>query len=181
MSNQIVSVTKVIDYIWPFTGFMRKKWVDSVCKELGREISIDDLNHLTSSSGTYMHDTANELLLGLPDHGQHPEWMQPFIDGMISFFKERNVEHVMSEFYVEKPGEYCGHPDLLARLDWNGERVLAFCDFKTYKAYRYALGLSYDTNKRSIAGNKKKVALQLSLYQDALRETYPEYKLVKNL
>ena len=49
------------------------------------------------------------------------------------------IEGILCEFDIEKPGEYIGHPDLLVMMRHNGVLVKALCDIKTYGLYKVIL------------------------------------------
>ena len=46
---------------------------------------------------------------------------------------------------------------------------------KTYQAYRSYLGLKIKPPTAKLAGNAKKVGLQLSMYRDAMNYSHPEH------
>ena len=170
------SVTAIVDRVFPFPDFVRDKWVKSMSAKAGRDITYEELMDVAQRGGTYLHDYARQVCGGMPMFDAPPEHYAPFCDGIWHFLHDRKVEMILAERKVVKSGEYYWHIDLFCSMEYNGERIKVLVDFKSYGLTNILLGIKEDMDKKDISSNKKKVQLQLSLYRDALQETFPEYQ-----
>lgn len=141
----------------------------------GRPITYDELMDVAQRGGNYLHDYARQLCGNMPMFDSPPEHYAPFCDWVWHFVQERKVKMILAERRVEKKGEYYGHIDMFCEMTYNDERIKVLIDFKSYGLTNIMLGIKDDMEKKDITSNKKKVQLQLSLYRDAMKETFPEY------
>jgi len=175
-TGSMPSVTAIIDRIYPFPDVAKNRWVNSMSEKLWRDISYEDLMDIAQRGGNYLHDYARQLCWGMPMFDAPPDHYAPFCDGIFDFVKERNVKMLLAERRVEKCWEFYWHIDQLSEMDYNWERVKVLLDFKSYGLTNILLGIKEDMEKKSIIWNKKKVQLQLSMYRDALQDTFEQYR-----
>lgn len=162
-----MSVTQIISELYPFT--QQNVWIDSLNKELqsyGKSpVQYDALMQMTQVTGDIIHTYFIEIAMGLKS--TLPELFKDLELPIKQFIGDNKVNGLLCEFHIEKPGEYIWHPDLIVMKDYNGKRIKALCDVKTYGLYRKVLWLPEKVAWK-LNGNTSKVSLQTSLYRDAL-------------
>lgn len=169
-----MSVTQIISQIYPVQDTILQTWYDNFNKELiaaGKSpVSYDGLMKITQVVWDMLHTYFLNCAMGIPNITL-PEKLKAFEQPIKDVVKLYEVEWLLHEFTIRKNDEYEGHPDLLAMMTWEGKRIKALVDAKSYGVYRYYFWLpllkEWSTEKK-LNGNTKKVALQTSLYRDAL-------------
>lgn len=170
------SVTRILNDIYPFDEASKRVWLDNTNQELAElgkpMMGYEELMELTQRVGDMIHTFFLSEVMGFPNAPLPPELIsyQLAIESFLNSPENEIIWH-LCEFTIEKPWEYTGHPDLLCTF--NGKKALV--DVKTYQAYRTYLGLPIKPPKAKLAGNAKKVGLQLSMYRDAMNYSHPEH------
>jgi len=124
----------------PSKGGIKARFISLMESELGKAKAHTRELEAAGEIGTQIHamcEWTNRKMLGLKV-GPEPKISEAAQWGFMAYedkAKELEIEPIASEMKVYSiEHEYAGTMDLLARVKWEGKRVIALCDYKSGKA-----------------------------------------------